>query len=368
MAKKATDEALKQRIIELEKLVKKNSDEKYRILFERSKDAILIIENGKFVDCNQATVDMLGYKNKKELIHLHPSKISPEYQSDGQVSYAKANKMMDIALEKGSHRFEWDHKRANGEIIPSEIVLTTISDQKKNWVMHTIWRDITKRKQIETAKKEETETLSAILESTPQGIALIDNQNHHIYLNRYFTKITGYTIEDIPTKEDWFQAVYPDGNYRKKASEAWDYDTNHSVKEKIREFKIKCKNGQSKFIEFNTTFLKDRTVSVLTDVTARKKSEELLREKDRLQGVLELSGAVCHELNQPLMSIQGYFDLILMDTPEDAELCSKIDKIQVQIERLSNITRKLMKISRYETKAYLKEKIVDLTKASTEIY
>ena len=91
----------------------------------------------------------------------------------------------------------------------------------------------------------------------------------------------------------------------------------------------------------------------------------MTREKDRLQGVLELSGAVCHEMNQPLMSIQGYFDLILMDISEDSPFYSKINKIQVQMDRLSDITKKLMEISRYETKDYLKEKIVDISKAST---
>ncbi|MCK5097272.1 MAG: hypothetical protein KAR45_04175, partial [Desulfobacteraceae bacterium] len=106
-------------------------------------------------------------------------------------------------------------------------------------------------------------------------------------------------------------------------------------------------------------------ISLLTDVTAKKQSEKTLREKDRLQGVLELSGTVCHEMNQPLMSIMGYFDLILMDVPEDNPLYDTIRKIHKQIDRLSDLGKKLSEISRYETKNYLKEQIVDLTKAST---
>ncbi|NOX33086.1 MAG: PAS domain S-box protein [Deltaproteobacteria bacterium] len=369
MEKKSTHRELKQQISELKKEVKRyaaqNSDEKYRILFEKSKDAILIIENGKFVDCNQATVDMMGYKNKAELIQTHPSSLSPDHQPDGQDSFTKAKKMMDIALKNGSHRFEWDHMRANGEVFPVEVLLTTISHQEGNRVIHTIWRDITNRKQAEKARLEEKETLSTILESTPHGITLTDNQGKYLYVNPYFTKITGYTLKDIATKEDWFKKAYPDKDYRKKTSATWSNDSNHPGQGKNCEFKIRCKNGQSKYIEFRSTFLKDRRISVLTDVTSRKKSEEIIREKDRLQGVLELSGAVCHEMNQPLMSIKGYFDLILMDIPKDTPLYSRIDKIHAQIDRLSNITKKLMKISRYETKNYLKEKIVDLAKAST---
>ena len=123
--------------------------------------------------------------------------------------------------------------------------------------------------------------------------------------------------------------------------------------------------GRSKFIEFKSTFLKDQKISLLTDVTAKKQLEKNIREKDRLQGVLELSGTVCHEMNQPLMSIQGYFELILMDISEDNPLYVQIQKIQTQIDRLSNLGKRLMEISKYETKNYLEEQIVDLAKAST---
>jgi PAS domain S-box-containing protein len=371
MAKKPTYEELEQRISELEKKIKKhpvqNRDEKYRILFEKSKDAILIIENEKFIDCNQSTVDMLGYNNKSELLQTHPSELSPPYQKDGQDSFTKAKKMMDFSLKNGSHRFEWDHMKASGDVIPVEVLLTTISHQGDNWVIHTTLRDIANRQNMEKARQKEKETLLTILESSPHGITLIDNNGKYLYANPYFTKITGYTLKDIVTKEDWFKKVYPDKNYRKKISQTWAKDSNQPDRVTNHEFEIKCKNGQFKHIEFRTTFLKDRKISVLTDVTPRKKSEEIIREKDRLQGVLELSGAVCHEMNQPLMSIQGYFDLILMDITEGDPIYSKIDKIHVQIDRLSNTTKKLMEISRYETKDYLKEKIVDLAKASTTL-
>ena len=369
MAEEPTYKDLEQRILDLEQEAERrtehNSDEKYRILFEKSKDAILIVKNERFVDCNQAMLDMLGYENKIDLFQAHPSDISPGKQPDGTDSFIRAEEMMGIALKNGSHRFEWDHLRANGESFTVEVLLTVISQHKGNRVIHAMLRDITSRKQAENARQKEKETLSIILESTPHGIAMTDNNDKYLYLNPYFTKITGYTLKDIPGKEDWFKKAYPDIGNREKAYDAWGDDSDQFGQGSNREFKIKCKNGQSKHIEFRSTFLKDLKITVLTDVTSRKQSEEMIREKDRLQGVLELSGAVCHEMNQPLMSIQGYFDLILMDIDEDSPLYSKINKIQTQIDRLSNITKKLMEISRYETKDYLKEKIVDISKAST---
>jgi diguanylate cyclase (GGDEF)-like protein/PAS domain S-box-containing protein len=262
-------------------------DNAYRVLFEKSKDAHLIIKNEQFVDCNQAALDLLGYHDKSRLLKTHPSKLSPAFQSDGRDSFTKAKEMMDIALKNGSHRFEWKHIRADGTIFPVEVLLTAISSRENNRVLHTVWRDITERVQTEKARQEEREMLSTILESTPHGITLIDNQGRYLYVNPFFTKITGYTLKDIPTKESWFNNAYPDKAYRKKVSETWDYDSSQPDQGKSREFIITCKNGQSKHIEFRSTFLKDQKISVLSDITQQKKAEEALREsEERMKAIL----------------------------------------------------------------------------------
>ena len=118
-------------------------DSKYRELFNKSADACLIINNGLFVDCNQATVDMLGFKTKTEVLNTHPSVLSPESQPDGQDSLDKADKMMALAYKNGSHRFEWDHLIANGQVFPVEVLLTVISHEIGDQTLYTVWRDLT---------------------------------------------------------------------------------------------------------------------------------------------------------------------------------------------------------------------------------
>jgi PAS domain S-box-containing protein len=139
-----------------------DSEKKYRDLFEKSGDAILIIHNGKFVDCNQATVKMLRYNNKIELLKTHPSQLSPEFQPDGRSSLEKADEMMKLALEKGSYRFEWNHKKADGEVFPVEVLLTSINDDNENSILHTVWRDITVRKKSELQIAKYAEELKAL--------------------------------------------------------------------------------------------------------------------------------------------------------------------------------------------------------------
>jgi PAS domain S-box-containing protein len=229
--------------------------------------------------------------------------------------------------------------------------------------IYITWQTIRIRNRKQTAEhtvQKEKEVLSLILESTPHGISLIDKDDRYVYVNPYFTKITGYTLADIPDKQAWFQKAYPDPEYRQRIIDTWKTDFPIEGRVHVREFKITCKDGRNKDIEFRSSFATDKKISVLTDITQRKEAETIRREKDRLQGVLELSGAVCHEMNQPLMSISGYFELILLDLPETDPHFPRIKKIQAQLERMADITKKLMKISRYQTKDYLDGKILDI--------
>jgi PAS domain S-box-containing protein len=130
------------------------SEKNYRDLFD-SADPILTIKNGVFTNCNKATVNLLKYKTKKEFLNTHPSKLSPKYQPDGLSSIEKAEKMIQKALKKGTHRFEWTHKKRTKENLQVEVLLKTILNKPNNQIIHAVWRDITKRK---IAEKELTET------------------------------------------------------------------------------------------------------------------------------------------------------------------------------------------------------------------
>ena len=85
---------------------------------------------------------------------------------------------------------------------------------------------------------------------------------------------------------------------------------------------------------------------------------------EKLQGAIEMAGAVCHEINQPLMAISGYSTLVSMSISENDPVKDKIVKIMEQVDRLGQITRKLMRITKYETKDYLEGKIIDIDRAT----
>ncbi|OQB35732.1 MAG: hypothetical protein BWY05_01271 [Euryarchaeota archaeon ADurb.Bin165] len=111
-------------------------------------DGVIIISNNRFTDCNEATLRLLGMTSKDQLLNLHPSDFSPPFQPDGSDSYEKANEMIEIAMRDGSHRYEWLHKRVNGELFFGEITLTAIP-LGDEIILHASCRDITDRKKAE---------------------------------------------------------------------------------------------------------------------------------------------------------------------------------------------------------------------------
>ncbi len=125
--------------------------EKDKILniFDNSRDGITILINGIFIDCNSSVVTLLGYSSKEDILNLSPSQMSPKRQPDGNLSLDKSKQMMEIAIRDGYNNFNWMHKKADGSEFWCDIMLTNISIDDKEQILHATWRDITKQKELE---------------------------------------------------------------------------------------------------------------------------------------------------------------------------------------------------------------------------
>lgn len=105
----------------------------------------------------------------------------------------------------------------------------------------------------------------------------------------------------------------------------------------------------------------------LTLVTKERKAEEQRLERERLRVSLEMAGAVCHEMNQPVQSISGYAETLLLKLSEEDPMRDQLTKIIDLTGKMGGITKKLARITRYETKDYVQGvKIVDIEKSSEE--
>lgn len=168
------------------------SEEVFRRLFEDMNNPILLLKDGSFIDCNAATLKLLGYRSKEEFLNCRPAEISPERQPDGRPSTEKAAAMIDTALRVGYHRFEWTHSRADGSNVPVEVTLTPIT-LGGELVLHTLWRDISGRQ----AAEHRLRLLASVFERSGEAIMICDRDNRILEVNRSFCQVTGYSADEV---------------------------------------------------------------------------------------------------------------------------------------------------------------------------
>lgn len=125
------------------------SEQRFRIFFEKSSDAIFILNLKKNIieNANEAALTML-MSPLEEVIGKSPAHFSPEFQPDGLSSKDKAAAMMQLAKQNGVHRFEWMHQSAYRPQFPADVALTCVDDGKSPFILATL-RDMSERKQIE---------------------------------------------------------------------------------------------------------------------------------------------------------------------------------------------------------------------------
>lgn len=324
------------------------SEVRYRTLFEKSRDALLIIKNQIFIDCNQATVDLLGYDNKEQLLPIHPSNLSPEFQPDGQDSFLKATEMMEIALEKGSHRFEWTHIRANREIFPVEVLLTVISSEQDNQIIHTTWRDITDRKQAEETLKKTENKFTKLFQATPcWNLLAMVSDGCILEANDTFFNSSGYTRQEVIGHTGFEFGLFVNPNDREDVLKEF-FRTG-----RLSDFpiKFKLKNGEVRDFLWSaeTVDIGDELcwVSAILDITQRKRAEteknrinQLAAEQEKHALVGRLAGKMAHDFNNILGVIMGNTELALLDCT-DEEIKKTLELIYGQTIRGKNLTKNL---------------------------
>ncbi len=127
----------------------RRSETKYRALYDSTGDAVMLLDQEGFYDCNQATLRAFGCASQEEFCGRHPSDLSPPKQPCGTDSRALASQHIATAMAYGSRQFEWMHQRVdNHQVFPAEVLLSALELDGKRVLQATV-RDITKRKQAE---------------------------------------------------------------------------------------------------------------------------------------------------------------------------------------------------------------------------
>jgi PAS domain S-box-containing protein len=184
------------------------SERLHRTLFESAGDAIFLVRDGIFIDCNEMTLQMYGC-TREQIIGHSPIDFSPPMQPDGRRSPEAAMDNINLALStKTSVRFEWQHSRADKTTFEAEVSLNQLDLGGKVYLM-AIVKDISARKcaeleleqhrahleELVAARTEELTVASgmlrALIDNIPDFIYVKDAQSRFIVANPYMARMMG---------------------------------------------------------------------------------------------------------------------------------------------------------------------------------
>jgi PAS domain S-box-containing protein len=152
-----------------------NQEKKYRTLFESSNDAIVLIENDYFFDCNSITYKMfkcqIGFFEGKAIYEF-----SPEFQPDGSNSYERSLDILKNVSLGGSYVYDWQLLRPNGELFDVSISITLVELDNNNYFL-LVLRDITDKKHTEIELEQHRKNLELLVKERTKEL---NASNHEL--------------------------------------------------------------------------------------------------------------------------------------------------------------------------------------------
>lgn len=320
----------------------RQSQKRYQSLFNHAGDAIFLLKEGQFVECNPKTLEMFG-ASEKDVIGSTPQRFSPETQPDGRLSNELAEEKVSLALQGKAQFFSWLHSRMDGTLFDAEVTLNHLAFEDGDYLL-AIVRDVTKRRQTEA----KMQLYALIIEQAAEIVIITDVEGTITYVNPAFESITGYSRDEAVGKNPRIlkSGQTADSIYR----ELWD--TIQGGKTWKGRFVNKKKDG--------TLFTEDSTISPLRDQSGnivsfvsvkRDVSHEIalgnrIRQAQKMEAMGALAGGIAHDFNNILSAIFGYTELAILDVDEGSKLSKNLEHVATAAERARDLVAQILTFSR----------------------
>ena len=291
------------------------SEERYRLLYSKANDAILIIDDGKIMDCNEKALSMFRC-SKQDMIGATPFVFYPEKQPDGEDSILKGFNYMQEALNGKPQNYYWKHWTLNGPQFDSEVGITMFEVEGKK-LLQFIIRDISERIKYEETLQESEEKFRTLSWSAPIGIFQENEEGETIYINQSIIQL--FDILD-PNEFDsqWDKMVHPedypvikqiiDESIKNKENTSYEYRVVRKGKEDI------WVNAQVRLILNDNGVILGR-IGTIEDITARKMYESAIKESEErfkllsdvtLEAIILSENGVIIDVNDRFVEMYGY--------------------------------------------------------------
>ena len=228
--------------------------------------------------------------------------------------------------------------------------------------------EIFERRRAESALRDSEERFRTLVHMAPLPMVYVSHNGHFNLINDRFVRTFGYTLDDVPTLDDWFKLAYPDIEYRNQVISTWEVVVHEALKQetdiKPIEYHVTCKDGKVRIIEISGIFIGEDILSILFDVTERRNAEDEIKrintslEQRVVERTVELktsnseleafSYSVSHDLRAPLRSIDGWSLALEEDFYHDLGDKGReyIDRVRNETQRMGRLIDDMLKLSR----------------------
>ena len=278
----------------------KASEEKYQTTFKASTDALMLLDEKGFFDCNRSTLELFGCRSVEEFTAFHPADLSPPNQPDGIPSINAAMSHIQKAFQIGADHFFWIHKRKDDAVFPADVLLTRMTLKGREVLQATV-RDITNQKKTEEALRKSEERYRELVNCVPEMVFECDLTGKVTYISQRAFDFTGFTNEDLEGR-NMLDFLVPDD--RKRAVENMK---RSFAGENLgsTEYSLFRKDGTT----YPTLVRTSRIISenkviglrgIVIEITELKKAEEALRKSEECFRHLLLSSPDTVHLLDPI--------------------------------------------------------------------
>jgi PAS domain S-box-containing protein len=345
--------------------------DQYRDFFESAADGMLVLDGrGEVLYLNRVAEQITGYARSGLTGRVIHEIVDP-------AQHAGLTELLEqAALGQPLGAFDLHLRTTSGE--PLRVSASTSSAMSEHGVVVLSFRDVTVARALEEELRKTKEFLERLIDSTVDAIVACDVHGKIIIFNQGAERLCGYTADEVIGKLPVWR-LYPEGEA--KTIMAQLRSPEHGVVGRLGPTRreIVSHDGVRVPVLLSASIIYENgrevaSVGIFSDLRERINIEQrlaqaqeklLVSEKQAL--IADLAGTAAHELNQPLTSVIGYAELLKKRLAEGDPNVRAADIIIREAERMAAIVRKIGKITRYETKAYVgSTTILDLDKSATE--
>jgi diguanylate cyclase (GGDEF)-like protein/PAS domain S-box-containing protein len=258
----------------------------YNNIFDKIPEPTLLLDNYNIIRCNDALVNLFNYSSREELKSKKLYELFPKQQSDGLDSKNKSIKHIYETMDKGVSTFEWVHKKKDGVVFYSRVILLNLPIAGRN-IIHAIINDISKEKIIENSLRESEERFRSLFEENKSNFLIVNPDTGRILdANPSACKFYGYGKEELLNMN-----IY-DINQLSQEEIKREMELARYEKRSFFNFNHRLSNGEIRKVEVYSAPIKidDTEVlfSIIHDVTEEKKNIQKIKQltfRDSLTGL-----------------------------------------------------------------------------------